>query len=136
MTPQQALFTEILTTLRENLPYPICDGSIPRSITFPYIYIGDGIQTDDQTKSCLIGNIQQTIHVWHDDPEKRGELSDVMGRVITHCRRLARREYSFEVKGMNQRIISDESETGKGGGGLLHGIINLYVTFSPSSTSI
>lgn len=135
MTPQQALFTEILTTLRGSLPYPVCDGAIPRGVAFPYIYVGDGIQTDGQTKSCLIGTIGQTVHVWHDDPEKRGELSDVMGRVVTACRRLARREYAFEIKGVTQRIITDDTGTGQGGGALLHGVINLSVTFSPSSTS-
>lgn len=133
MTPQQALFTEILTTLRNNIPYPVCDGAVPRSAPFPYIYVGDGIQNDVQTKSCIVGTIAQTVHVWHDDPEKRGELSDIMGRIVTACRRLAKREYAFGVRSVTQRIITDDTGTGQGGGSLLHGVIVLSVFFSPAS---
>ena len=72
MDPQQELFTELLLQLKKT-EYDVYDTFLPPEDTpYPFIYLADSQQTDTQTKSAAIGNVYQTIHVWHNNPKQRG----------------------------------------------------------------
>lgn len=134
MSPQQELFSAVLTTLRAGLTCGVYDGALPGEGTvYPFVYVGENIQSDAQTKSCLTGTITQTVHVWHDDPTRRGDLSDILDKVALAMRRLPARVFSFEVKRLTTRILSDDvGEQGRGGAVLMHGIVNAVFEFSPA----
>ena len=78
MDPQQELFTELLLKLKD-LEYDVYDTFLPPEGTlYPFIFIADSQQTDTQTKSAVMGNVYQTIHVWHNNPRQRGTVSGIL----------------------------------------------------------
>lgn len=133
MGPQQELFTTIMTTLLSCLPCRVYDGALPPSgVSYPFVYMGETMQSDIQNKSCVGGTVIQTIHVWSDKPTMRGELSGIIDQITMWIRRLPKRTFSFELKKLNTRILYDDVENqGKGGAVLMHGIINCTFEFSP-----
>ena len=134
MNPQQELFGAVLVALRANLVCGVYDGALPPEGTgYPFVYLGENLQSDTQNKSCLTGTVTQTIHVWHDDPTHRGDLSFIIDRIAQIVRQLPKRVFSFEVKRFNTRILPDDTgEQGRGGAVLMHGIINIAFDFSPA----
>lgn len=124
MDPQQELFTRLLLTLRE-WGLTVYDGAMPPDdVPYPFVYLADSQQTETETKGAPLASISQAIHVWHNDPEQRGTVSQTLLMVKDLCRKIHSEHYTFTVRGVDQRIITDTS-TGRP---LMHGI--LYVDFA------
>ncbi len=124
MDPQQELFTRLLVTLRE-WGLTVYDGAMPPdNVPYPFVYLADSQQTETETKGAPLAGISQAIHVWHNDPEQRGTVSHMLLMIKDLCRKLQSDQFTFTVRGVDQRIITDTS-TGRP---LMHGI--LYVDFS------
>ena len=83
MDPQQAAFTYVrsvaIQLFGENKVY---DGFLPPEGTpYPFIYIGEAIQSDRALKGAVIGTVSITAHVWSNNPRARGQVSEMMRQV-------------------------------------------------------
>lgn len=127
MDPQQELFTELLLQLKE-LGYDVYDTFLPpEGAPYPFIYLADSQQTDDPNKTAIFGNVNQTIHVWHNNPKQRGTVSEMLLDIKKICYRLEHTEgFAWFIQDMNQRILPDNTTKTP----LLHGILEINFRFS------
>ncbi len=127
MEPQQELFTQLKTEL-EKLGYSVFDGCLPPSDTpYPFIYLGDFQQTDSANKTAVFGAVYPTIHVWINNPRKRGTLSAILLDIKTVLRKIEHtKNFAWLIKNINQKIIPDNTTKQP----LLHGILEAEVAFS------
>lgn len=127
MDPQQEIFTELLLRIKA-LGYDVFDGELPPENTpYPFVYLGDMQQIDRNTKTEVIGSTFPSIHIWHSSPKKRGTVSKMLREIKLVCRRIEKtKNYSWFVKNMNQRIITDTTTKTP----LLHGILEVEFAFS------
>ena len=127
MDPQQELFTELLLKLKE-LGYGVYDTFLPPEGTpYPFIYLADSQQTDTQTKNAVMGNVYQTIHVWHNNPKQRGTVSRMLLDIKKICYKLEHTEnFAWMIRNVNQRILPDNTTKTP----LLHGLLEVEFTFS------
>ena len=89
--------------------------------------MGDMQQTDDANKTAVFGNVYQTIHVWSNKPQNRGDLSKMMLEIKNICRNIDKtRNFSWFVKNVTQRIIPDNTTKTP----LLHGVLGVEFKFS------
>ena len=122
--PQQELFTELLITLKA-LGLDVYDGVLPPDNTpYPFVYLADSTQNDEANKSAVFGNVDQTIHVWHNNPRQRGTVSDMLLKIKTACREIGHTaNFSWHVRSITQNVMTDSTTKAP----LLHGV--LYVNF-------
>ena len=125
--PQQEVFTRVKLDL-EALGFAVYDGALPPEDTpYPFVYLGDCRQTDDANKSAVFGNVYLTIHVWHNNPKKRGTVSRMLLDIKTACRKIERTDnFAWYVIDMTQRIITDNTTKSP----LLHGVLEVEWKFS------
>lgn len=111
MSPQQELFTTLLTSMR-NAGLDVYDGVLPPDGTpYPFVYLADVSQSDSFTKGSIGGNISVTINVWHDDYNKRGVFSSIVDDVVEICRRVHLFNDKFYYSSVNQQFMNDSSVT-------------------------
>ena len=122
MDPQQELFTTMLVELRK-LGYDVYDGMLPPKDTpYPFVYLADSQMTDDLgIKNAVLGDVTQTIHVWHNNVRQRGTMS----KMLLDIKRVAfkitdTKSYSWMLTTSSQRIINDDTTDTP----LLHGVID------------
>ncbi len=127
MDPQQELFSELLTKIREK-GYDVYDGFLPpKNTPYPFIYLADSTQIDEENKSAVFGRVTQTIHVWHNSPKQRGTVSKMLLDAKSICRKLEKtNNFSWFVRDVNQRILSDNTTKQP----LLHGILSVEFYFN------
>lgn len=127
MDPQQELFTELITKLKE-IGYDVYDGVLPPEDTpYPFIYLADSQQIDDTNKTAVFGNVYQTIHVWHNDPKQRGTVSAILLAVKDVCRKVRHtKNFSWYVTNIDQRILADDTTKQP----LMHGVLDVNFRFS------
>lgn len=127
MDPQQELFTELLLKLKD-LGYDVYDTFLPpKGTPYPFIYLADSQQTDTQTKSAVMGNVYQTIHVWYNNPKQRGTVSKMLLEIKEICYKLEHTEnYAWMIQSVNQRILPDNTTKTP----LLHGLLEVEFKFS------
>jgi hypothetical protein len=127
MDPQQELFIKLKTDL-EAQGFSVYDGFLPPDGTpYPFVYLGDSNMTDDANKSAVFGNVFQTIHVWHNDPHKRGTVSAMLLAIKKVCRAIEHTpNFAWSVRGVNQQILPDNTTKPP----LLHGVLEVEWKFS------
>ena len=127
MDAQQELFTALKLNM-EALGYAVYDGILPPDKTpYPFVYLGDNNSSDNATKGKIIGTVYQRIHVWSDNPRKRGTVSKMLLDLKNVCRQLERTEnFGWMLVSTDQRIITDNTTKIP----LLHGIIDVGMKFS------
>ena len=125
--PQQELFSKLKVNI-EALKYAVYDGFLPPDdAPYPFVYLGDNQQTDEANKSAVIGRVHQVIHIWHNNPKKRGTVSEMMLNVKTVCRDIGRTaHFSWEARGISSRIFPDNTTKTP----LLHGVVEVDFYFS------
>ena len=125
--PQQELFSKLKTEI-EALGYAVYDGFLPPEGTpYPFVYIGDCRQTDDENKSAVFGRVNMMIHVWSNTPKKRGTLSKMLLNIKTVCRMLwSTDSFTWTVRNITQRILPDNTTKNP----LLHGVLEVEFSFS------
>lgn len=125
--PQQELFTQLKLAI-EALGYSVFDGVLPPEGTpYPFVYLGDFRQNDQELKDAVHGFVLPVIHVWHNDPHKRGTVSAMVLNIKTACRKLQKTEnFAWFVQSMSARIIPDTTTAQP----LLHGVIEPTFKFS------
>lgn len=127
MDPQQELFSTLLTELKK-MGYDVYDGFLPpKNTPYPFVYLADSTQIDEENKTAIFGRVSQTIHVWHNSPKQRGTVSKILLDAKSVCRRLQKTDnFSWFVRDVNQRILSDDTTKQP----LLHGILSVEFSFS------
>lgn len=127
MDPQQELFTELLIKIKEQ-GYDTYDGELPPEDTpYPFVYLGDSRQKDDDNKTAVFGKVYQTIHVWSNSPRQRGEVSAILLAVKQICRRIGHtKNFAWMLRNVEQRIFPDDTTKEP----LLHGILEVEYKFS------
>lgn len=125
--PQQEIFSRLHFDISSK-GYDVYDGYLPPENTpYPFVYMGDMQQTDDANKTAVFGNVYQTIHVWSNKPQNRGDLSKIMLEIKNICRNIDKtRNFSWFVKNVTQRIIPDNTTKTP----LLHGVLGVDFRFS------
>lgn len=125
--PQQEIFSRLYSDISIK-GYDVYDGCLPPENTpYPFVYMGDMQQTDDANKTAVFGNVYQTIHVWSNKPQNRGDLSKIMLEIKNICRNIDKtRNFSWFVKNVTQRIIPDNTTKTP----LLHGVLDVEFKFS------
>ena len=125
--PQQEIFSRLHSDISSK-GYDVYDGCLPPENTpYPFVYMGDMQQTDDANKTAVFGNVYQTIHVWSNKPQNRGDLSKIMLEIKNICRNIDKtRNFSWFVKNVTQRIIPDNTTKTP----LLHGVLEVDFRFS------
>lgn len=127
MDPQQELFTELLLKIKD-MEYDVYDTFLPPEGTpYPFIFIADSQQTDTKTKSAVMGNVCQTIHVWHNNPKQRGMVSQMLLDMKKVCYKLEHTEnFAWMIRNVKQRILPDKTTKTP----LLHGLLEVEFKFS------
>lgn len=127
MDPQQELFTALKLAL-EAKGFDVYDGILPPEDTpYPFVYLGDFRQTDTEHKNAVTGIVYPMIHVWHNNPRKRGTVSKMLLEIKTECRRLVHTSnFAWLVRNVTGRIIPDNTTKTP----LLHGVIEAEFLFS------
>lgn len=118
--PQQEIFTALVKTLRAA-GYDVYDGLLPsEDAPYPFIYLGETMQTDTGNKSSVFSYITQTIHVWHNNYNKRGELSAMLLDIKQKCRNLKCDGCPIYIRNMSQQILDDTTTSQP----LMHAVID------------
>lgn len=132
--PQQELFIalrQILVDLYgEDYVY---DGELPpEGAKYPFYYIAESFQNDKANKSAVFGTVIQTIHVYHNDPSKRGTLSRRLLKIKEKARKLNKtNNYAWNLNTVSQHIMSQNVMSGTTiNQSLLHGVLELGFNFS------
>lgn len=128
MDPQQELFTDLLVRIK-NLGYDVYDGSMPPdTASYPFVYLADNQLVDDMRyKDAVFGNVFQTVHVWHNNPRKRGTVSAMLLAVKEEARKVEfTNRFYWELKNVTQRILTDDSTDRT----LLHAVLELEYKFN------
>ena len=129
MDPQQELFTALLGKLSSEFGEDdVHDGFLPPEDTpYPFIYLADVRQSDSQTKSGMTGSVTQTIHVWHNDHEKRGTVSGMLLKIKKLCTELEHtNNFGWLLTSIDTQIQPDTTTKRP----LLHGVLEAVFKFS------
>ena len=127
--PQQELFTALLVAFREHFGAEnVYDGALPPGGTsYPFVYVADSQLIDDNLKNAVFGTVNQTIHVWGNDPKKRGTVSSWLLQIKQICRALdSTANFGWMVKDVDQQILPDGTTTEP----LIHGHLQITFKFS------
>ena len=127
MDAEQELFIALKLGI-EALGYAVYDGALPPEDTpYPFVYLGEFSQTDQEQKNARTGIVYPMIHVWHNKPTERGTVSRMLFEIKTVCRRIDRtNNYAWLFRNVNGQIIADDTTKAP----LLHGIVEVEGLFS------
>ena len=122
LDPQQELFTAVRAacmsigdTYDTKLP--------PEGTPYPFIYLGQVRDTEDMGfKSETLADVYIDVHVWHNNPRKRGTVSSMMAGVKDAAFRINRTpHFGWQYRGTESNIITDTTTKEP----LMHGILTV-----------
>lgn len=122
MNAQQELFTALLLRLRSVYKDKVFDGTLPPENTpYPFIYLGNTEDLDSfMTKSALFGKVKIYVHVWSNNPKKRGDLSAMLFDIARTARGIeTTKNYGWCLSGKSEEIMPDTTTNEP----LMHGIL-------------
>ena len=124
-SPQQQIFDTLFKT-SINLGYRTFDFLPANDVAYPFVYIGEQFDQDRNLKDVVIGEVQQTIHIYHTQRNRRS-LTDMMDNLKTEIRKLKKTE-NFEIRAssITAQTLPDNSTSAA----LLHGIVEVTIKFN------
>ena len=131
MDPQQEMFSALLIALREKYKgtrIGIYDTVLPPKDTpYPFVYLADCTESDQATKSEIVGEVNLTLKVWHDNMRQRGTVSGILADIKNICRSIEHTaHYAGNMQRPTQRILPDNTTKQP----LLMGILEVEYKFS------
>lgn len=129
MDTQQEIFTSIRGILVELFGEEnVYDGSLPPEGTpYPFAYVANAVQIDRPVKFAVIGEVTQTVHIFHDKTFERGTLSRWIQRTKQKAWQLdATSSWSCSLREIDTRIIDDHTTNTP----LLHGVMIFKFQYS------
>lgn len=125
MSPQQQIFNEVFRA-SYNLGYSTFDYLPANDEEYPFVFIGEQFDQDRRTKQHIYGDVQQTVHIYH-DYRMRSELTAMMNNLKVEMRKLKRTSnFYVTCKGITSQTLTDNSTSRT----LIHGIIEAEFTFN------
>jgi hypothetical protein len=114
-SPQQAIFSALYKEISEI--YPCYKDTLPPEGTeypfdyqYPFVYLGGTTLTPSfSTKYHPLGNVSCNIDVWHDNPQKRGTVSEMLYQIEKICYELNVVGYKISVREIVENIRNDDS---------------------------
>src|SRR5690625_6396279 len=88
VSPQQQIYNTIFSSSL-GLGYATFDYLPPKEHKLPFVYVDEHFDQDNRTKAFLFGDVQQTIHIYH-DIKGRGKLTSKMNEQKAEMRKLKR----------------------------------------------
>lgn len=128
ISPQQEIYNKVME---------ICIGLTPNTygflpyeeVDYPMVYVGEQFSFDEPNKTAVFGRTTQAIHVYHNDPYSRWEVSEMMNSILAKLREAkATYNYSIHILNSQQRMFAEKVENSKQE--LLHGVLELEFHFS------
>lgn len=106
----------------------VFDGLMPPEHTpYPFVYLGEAMILEGSIKTGRVGQYSQTVHVWSDHFNRRGDLARLMEEIVQRCARIIRTDrYGTMLSSHSMRILADSSTKTP----LLHGVIELNYSYS------
>ena len=121
ISPQLRIWSRIKALCIE-LDYPVYDVLPDASAEYPFIHIGEQFDQDNRIhKDYINGQTQVTIHVWHNTPDKRGDLA----RIMEEVEQAVRMEYMYSVQSVNYQVLIDNTTESN----LLHGVVEVDIKY-------
>lgn len=123
MSPEQKVFTKI-RALCVGLfgADKVYDFLPPESVAYPFVFIGEQFaQSVNRHKDGRSKATQVTIHVWHSDMRRRGELTKMIGQIENAIIG----EYGLTGDSITTQVIIDRTTSAP----LLHGIVEPDIKF-------
>ena len=124
MSPAQELYSGLLVQLRNAFPGRVWDDSmvVPEGTPYPFIQLGSTQDLADfRAKAAFFGRVSLMVHVWQNDPKKRGDLSALMFSVRRLAARLdATSSYGWCLSGCDEQVIPDNTTKEP----LMHGVLS------------
>lgn len=106
--PQQELFTALKLRLEEK-GYKVFDSLPAENEPYPFIFLGETRQAEQNTKSAIIGTVYQDMQIWH-TAKNRGTLSAMALEVKQICRQIAKTSnFSWSVRNISATIRNDRT---------------------------
>lgn len=124
-SPEQAIFDDVYVTCL-NKGYTTFDYKPPGNTAYPFVFIGETINTGQLTKAYMYGDVVQVIEVWHDYKKRRAstDIMESLKRELVKARKIT--DYSITVRNYNTQIRIDDST----GEPLLQGIIEVEYRYN------
>lgn len=123
-SPQQQIFDTIFAK-SEELGNDTYDYLPEADANYPFVFIGEQFDTDRITKSFIVGEVIQTVHVYHTH-KQRGDLSDIIVKLRMAIYKLKRTaNFNLTVTGITGRIITEPSTVQP----LSHGVMDITIKF-------
>lgn len=125
MSPQLQIYNAVFKASMQ-LGYDTYDYLPANDVKYPFVFVGEQSDQDRRNKSIIFGDVQQTLHIYH-DYKKRRDLTGMMDKLKVECRKLKHTE-NFNVAYKNitaQTMIDTTTDTP-----LLHGILDVEFTFN------
>lgn len=129
MDPQQELFLAV----RERLVSLFGEDNLydaflpPEGAVYPFVYLADSWLVDDPNKGAVFGRAYQTVHFWHNNPRKRGTLTNMILKTKQVAHKLTKTtNFTWICVSTNQRILHDTTTAQP----LLHAVIELEFKFA------
>jgi len=123
-SPQQQIYDAVFKASLE-LGYKTLDYLPPHGESYPFVFVGEQFDQDRRTKLFIFGDVQQTVHIYH-DYKKRRELTDMMNELKRKMREIKRTEnFYVDCTGIESQTLIDSDGTRT----LLHGILEFEFTF-------
>jgi len=108
-SPQQAIFSALYKEISEIYP---CykDNLPPEGTKYPFVYLGGTTLTPSfSTKYHPLGTVSCNVDVWHDNPQKRGTVSEMLYQIEKICYELDAVGYKVSVREIVENIRNDDS---------------------------
>lgn len=126
-SPRQEIFTmcrqAAVRVLGESSVFDYLPGKEAR---YPFVFIGEQYGEDIRYKTVVAGDCTQTIHVYHNDPGKRGSTQSMMDRVLHEIRKVKHtRTFYIELVDTRTQMLTDNTTSTP----LLHGVLELRFKF-------
>ena len=126
MSPQQEIFTAI-RGICTKLGYTVYDYLPPDGVAYPFVFVGEQYSNDQANKSAVFGTVNQTVHIYHDDYNKRGTTTTMMDAIKTEVRKLkSTPHFHVRVRSVDDQILTDNTTDTP----LLHGVIEIAIQFN------
>jgi hypothetical protein len=129
MDPSQELFT----AMRQRLIELFGEGNVydtflpPEGTPYPFAYIAESWLDDEPNKGAVFGRVHQVVHFWHNNPKKRGTLTNMMLQTKQKAHALSKTDnFMWMHLSTRQRILTDNTTAQP----LLHGVLELEFKFS------
>ena len=125
-SPRQEIFTMCRQAAVRVLGESVFDYLPGKEARYPFVFIGEQYGEDIRYKTVVAGDCTQTIHVYHNDPGKRGSTQRIMDELLHEIRKVKHtRTFYIELVDTRTQMLPDNTTNTP----LLHGVLELRFKF-------